>query len=88
MLLKVAGSAGFGVLDPRDWSTSYSSAAWDIRHSFTTSFNYDLPFGKAAHLGNKPVELLKIVIERLGGMIRTHDISLPRNARQPKRPVM
>jgi hypothetical protein len=28
----------------------------------------DLTFGKATHLGHKPVELLKIVIERLGGM--------------------
>ena len=41
----LSGSSGFGVLDPTNWSTSYSSAAWDIRHSLVASFLYDLPFG-------------------------------------------
>jgi hypothetical protein len=48
----LSGSAGFGTLDPLDWSKSYSSAAWDIRHSFTASFNYELPFGKGKSLLN------------------------------------
>ena len=32
-------------------SSSYSSASWDIRHSFTTAFNYELPFGKGKQFG-------------------------------------
>ncbi|HVV46002.1 MAG TPA: hypothetical protein VHC72_12395, partial [Bryobacteraceae bacterium] len=27
------------------------SASWDIRHSFTTGFNYDIPFGKGKKWG-------------------------------------
>src|ERR1035437_10356928 len=34
-----------------NWASGYSSAAWDIRHSFTTGFNYDLPFGKGKQWG-------------------------------------
>ena len=34
-----------------DWSSAYSNAIWDIRHSFTTSFIYQLPFGKGQALG-------------------------------------
>lgn len=48
----LSGSSGFGVLDPTNWSTSYSSAAWDIRHSFTASFNYELPMGRGKSLLN------------------------------------
>ena len=48
----LSGSAGFGVLDPRNWSTSYSSAAWDIRHSLVASFLYDLPFGTGKQFMN------------------------------------
>ncbi|MCX6602072.1 MAG: hypothetical protein NTV52_00555 [Acidobacteria bacterium] len=32
--------------DPRNYSLSYFSVAWDIRHSMTSSFLYDLPFGR------------------------------------------
>lgn len=42
----LSGSSGFGNKDPRNYSLNYSSAAWDIRHSFVSNFLYDLPFGK------------------------------------------
>jgi len=37
--------------NPRDLSYSYTTAAWDIRHNFTSSFLYDLPFGKGKQFG-------------------------------------
>ncbi len=42
----LSGSSGFAPKDQTNYNTGYSSAAWDIRHNFTTGFNYDLPFGK------------------------------------------
>jgi hypothetical protein len=51
----LSGSTNFGFLDQTNWATSYSSAAWDIRHSFTTGFNYDIPIGKGKQFaGNMP----------------------------------
>ena len=47
----LSGSNGFGYLDPRNYNSSYSSAAWDIRHNFTTAFNYDIPFGRGKQYG-------------------------------------
>lgn len=48
----LSGSAGFGSKDQRDYGLNYSSAAWDIRHSMTSSFLYDLPFGKGKRFMN------------------------------------
>ena len=47
----LSGSTGFGTPDPRDYGCGYSSAAWDIRHNFTSSFAYDLPFGRGRKFG-------------------------------------
>jgi hypothetical protein len=51
----LSGSSGFGPKDPRNYSDAYSSAAWDIRHSMTGSWLYDLPIGrgKALDVQNK-----------------------------------
>ena len=38
-------------LDQKNYSSSYASAAWDIRHNFTTAFNYDIPFGRGKQYG-------------------------------------
>jgi hypothetical protein len=46
-----SGSTGIGIPDPRDYSSGYSPAAWDVRHNFVTSFSYDLPFGKGKKWG-------------------------------------
>jgi hypothetical protein len=48
----LSGSTGWAAKDQTDWASTYASAAWDIRHNFTTGFNYDLPFGKGKQFGN------------------------------------
>jgi hypothetical protein len=48
----LSGSDGFFIPNPRDYSSGYSNAAWDIRHNFTSSINYDLPFGKGKAYGS------------------------------------
>jgi len=47
----LSGSGGFGTPDPTNFASAYSSAAWDIRHNFTTAFTYDVPFGKGKSMG-------------------------------------
>ncbi len=44
-------SGDTSILDQTNYSSSYTSASWDIRHSFTTSFNYELPFGRGRQFG-------------------------------------
>ncbi len=58
----LSGSTNFAFLDQTNWRTSYSSAAWDIRHSFTTGFNVDLPFGKGRKFGNSMNKALDAVV--------------------------
>ncbi len=48
----LSGSTNFATPDPTNLASAYSSAAWDIRHSFTTSFNYELPFGRGKQFGS------------------------------------
>jgi hypothetical protein len=48
----LSGATNFGSPDPTNLASAYSSAGWDIRHSFTTSFNYELPFGKGKQFGS------------------------------------
>ncbi len=70
----LSGSTGFGTLDPRNYSSSYSSAAWDIRHNFVSSFSYDLPFGKGKHWGgnmNRGVDAL-VGSWHLNGILTLH----------------
>jgi hypothetical protein len=57
----LSGSSNLGFPDPSNWASGYSSASWDIRHSFTTAFNWDLPFGRGRALGthmNRAVDAL------------------------------
>ncbi|MEO8368237.1 MAG: carboxypeptidase-like regulatory domain-containing protein [Candidatus Solibacter sp.] len=57
----LSGSSNIGYPDPMNWGSGYSSASWDIRHSFTTAFNYDVPFGKGRRWGsnmNRAADLL------------------------------
>ena len=42
----LSGSAGHAPKNVRNYSEAYASAAWDIRHSMTASFLYDVPMGK------------------------------------------
>jgi Carboxypeptidase regulatory-like domain len=57
----LSGSSGFGYKDNRNISTSYGSAAWDIRHNFTTGFVYDIPFGKGKMFGGNMNRVLDVV---------------------------
>jgi hypothetical protein len=47
----LSGSSNLSPISNTNFATAYSSASWDIRHSLTTSFNYELPFGKGRHFG-------------------------------------
>ena len=57
----LSGSTGFGTPDPRDYASGYSPAAWDVRHNFVTSFNYDLPFGRGKRFGGNINRVTDIV---------------------------
>jgi hypothetical protein len=57
----LSGSNGLYTKDPANFATSYASASWDIRHSFTTGFTYQIPFGKGMTYGsnmNRVADLL------------------------------
>jgi hypothetical protein len=48
----LSGSQGFGLFDITcGFRCEYSTAAWDIRHRWVTSFNWDLPFGRGKKFG-------------------------------------
>lgn len=70
----LSGSTGFGTPNPRDYGSGYSSAAWDIRHNFTTSFAYDLPFGKGKKFGSTMNKAANAVVGnwQLNGILTLH----------------
>jgi hypothetical protein len=47
----LSGSNNIFTRDPTNFNTSYANASWDIRHNFTTAFNYDIPFGRGKRYG-------------------------------------
>jgi len=53
-------SGDTSILNQTNFTASYSSASWDIRHSFTNGFIYELPVGRGQHFG--------------GGMSHTADL--------------
>ena len=48
----LSGSSNLSPISQTNWATAYSSASWDIRHSLTTSFNYELPLGRGKQFGS------------------------------------
>jgi len=48
----LSGSNGLGTIDPLNYNSSYSSASWDIRHDFTSSLSYQVPFGRGKTYGS------------------------------------
>ncbi len=58
----LSGSPGLSTLNPLDYNSSYASASWDIRHSFTTGFTYDIPFGKGKQFGSNMNRALDTVV--------------------------
>ena len=58
----LSGSSNLSPITNTNYGTAYSSAAWDIRHSLTTSFNYELPFGKGKQFGGGMNRALDMVV--------------------------
>jgi len=58
----LSGSSNLGFPDPSNWASGYSSASWDIRHSFTTGFNYDIPFGKGKKWGGNMPRVADVLV--------------------------
>jgi hypothetical protein len=57
----LSGSQNLQYLDWTNLNSSYTSASWDIRHNFTSGFNYEIPFGRGKQYGasmNKAVQTL------------------------------
>jgi len=59
----LSGSNGLYTRDNTNYATSYASASWDIRHNFTTGFNYDIPFGRGKQYGSN----LNPVVDAIAG---------------------
>ncbi len=47
----LSGSQGYYQPNPLNTASAYASAAWDVRHNFTTGFTYELPFGRGKMYG-------------------------------------
>lgn len=58
----LSGSPGFGNKNTLITDSNYSSAAWDIRHNFTTGFNYDVPFGHGRQFGGNLNRVVDIFV--------------------------
>ncbi len=70
----LSGSGGFGTPDPRNYASGYSSAAWDIRHNFTTSFTWALPLGKGQKYGSTMHPVADAVVGgwQVNGIVSLH----------------
>jgi len=70
----LSGSTGFGIPDPRNYASGYSSAAWDIRHNFTSSFVYEIPFGKGKRFGSGMSNWMNTAVGgwQLNGILAIH----------------
>lgn len=70
----LSGSPGFGYKDNTNISTSYASAAWDIRHNFTMGANYDIPFGHGQAYGSNINSVLNAIVGNwhMNGILTLH----------------
>ncbi len=70
----LSGSNGYGTIDPLNYNSSYASAAWDIRHNLTTSFSYDVPFGKGKRYGSNMNRAVDAVVGnwQMNGILTLH----------------
>jgi Carboxypeptidase regulatory-like domain len=48
----LSGSSNLAPISNTNYATGYASASWDIRHSMTTGFNYELPLGRGKQFGS------------------------------------
>ncbi|HTX35518.1 MAG TPA: carboxypeptidase regulatory-like domain-containing protein [Bryobacteraceae bacterium] len=58
----LSGSSNLAPISNTNYNTAYSSASWDIRHSFTTAFNYELPFGRGKQFGSGMNRVADLVV--------------------------
>jgi hypothetical protein len=58
----LSGSQNFRNKDNTNIGLNYSSAAWDIRHNFTTGLTYQLPFGRGKQFGANMNRAADVVI--------------------------
>ncbi len=70
----LSGSTGFGIPNPRDYGTGYSSAAWDIRHNLVGSWTYELPFGRGKTWGANMSRALNAIAGnwQMNGILTLH----------------
>ena len=59
----LSGSSGLYTKDATNFNSSYTTASWDIRHNFVSSFDYEIPFGRGKQYG---ASLNKFVQSALG----------------------
>jgi hypothetical protein len=70
----LTGSPDFATPDPRNYASGYSSAAWDIRHNFTASFQYEVPFGRGKTYGGNMNRALDALVGnwQFNGILTLH----------------
>ncbi len=47
----LSGSAGLYIPNGQNFNEGYTTASWDIRHNFVSSFDYEIPFGRGKQYG-------------------------------------
>ncbi len=47
----LSGSSGLYNPNGLDYNEAYTTASWDVRHNFVSSFNYEIPFGRGKQYG-------------------------------------
>ena len=65
---------GLGTPDPTNFASEYSTASWDIRHTFTGGFVYEVPFGRGKHFGSNMNRALDTIAANwhLNGILALH----------------
>jgi hypothetical protein len=58
----LSGSSNIAPITNTNFATGYATASWDIRHSLTTSFNYELPFGRGKQFGGSMNSALNMIV--------------------------
>lgn len=70
----LSGSGGLGTPDPTNFASEYSTASWDIRHTFTGGFVYEVPFGRGKKFGSNMNRALDTIAANwhLNGILALH----------------
>jgi hypothetical protein len=70
----LSGSSGLYTKDPTNYATSYTNASWDIRHNFTSGFNYDVPFGHGKTYGANLNRIMNTLVGnwQMNGILTLH----------------